>query len=258
MRYAQAIVRPPGASYAEGLTSSGALGAPVMAVAIAQHQAYCAALRACGLKVTVLDADDAHPDSTFVEDVAVIAERVAVATRPGAPSRGGEVASMLGVLRSLGREVVSIEAPGTLDGGDVCQADDLFLIGVSARTNEHGARQLADILQRHGYRAALVDVRAVPGLLHLKSGLSYLGEGRMIVAPQMPHSGALTDFERIELLPGESYAANCLRINDRVLAAAGFPGLAAELAAREMAVQILEMSEFRKMDGALSCLSLRY
>ena len=258
MRYTQAIVRPPGSNYAHGQTSSSALGAPVMAMALAQHQAYCAALRGCGLELTVLDVDDGYPDSTFVEDVAVIAERVAVATRPGAPSRAGEVASMLGVLRALGREVESIEAPGTVDGGDICQADEHFLIGVSSRTNDHGARQVAAILERHGYRASLVDVRGVHGLLHLKSGLSYLGEGRLVVAPQVPHDGALAEFERIELAAGESYAANTLCINDRVLVAAGFPGLVAALAVRKLTVQSLEMSEFRKMDGALTCLSLRF
>lgn len=261
-RFTQAIVRPPGASFVNGLTTAAALGTPVLATARAQHQAYVAALRSCGLQVTELKPDETFPDSTFVEDTAVICERVAVATRPGAPTRAGEVAAIAAALRTLGREPVAIQAPGTVDGGDICQMDDHFLIGVSARTNENGANQLAAILRHHGYRASLIDVRTVPGLLHLKSGMSYLGERRMMVAPGMPRAGALAaalaGIERIEVDRSESYAANCIRVNDKVLVAKGFPRTAERLAARGIATLSLEMSEFEKMDGGLSCLSLRF
>ena len=258
MIFTQAIVRLPGASYTQGLTTSSALGAPVLSNALAQHRSYMEALQSCGLKVKVLEPDEAHPDSTFVEDTAVIAERVAVATRPGAPSRAGEVSSIVAALRSLGRATVAIEAPGTVDGGDVCQADEHFLIGVSERTNESGARQLADILQTHGYRASLIDVRSVPGLLHLKSGLTYLGDGRFIVAPGMPADEALSGYQQIAVEGDEIYAANAVRVNDRVFIAAGFPGIAEKLAALHVSVVSLDVSEFRKMDGGLSCLSLRF
>ncbi len=258
MRFTQAIVRTPGACFANGLTTAAALGAPVLTKARAQHLAYVEALCSCGLHVTTLEPDEAYPDSTFVEDTAVIAERVAVATRPGAPTRAGEVLSIVTALRALGREPVPIQSPGTVDGGDICQADDHFLIGMSARTNEHGARQLADILRNHGYQASLIDVRTVPGLLHLKSGISYLGNGQMIVATGVPRAGALARFERVEVDAGESYAANCIRVNDRVLIASGFPRTAALLAARGIATISLELSEFQKMDGGLSCLSLRF
>lgn len=262
VHFEQAIVRSPGASYVNGLTTAAALGAPLLARTRAQHQAYVAALRGCGLQVTELLPDEAFPDSTFVEDTAVIAPRVAVATRPGAPTRAGEVAAIVGTLRALGREPVPIQAPGTVDGGDVCQMDDHFLIGISARTSEAGAAQLAEILRGHRYRTTLIDVRTVPGLLHLKSGVSYLGDGRMIVAPGMPRAGALAaalaGIERIEVDRAESYAANCVRINDKVLIASGFPRLAATLAARGIDTISLEMSEFQKMDGGLSCLSLRF
>jgi dimethylargininase len=261
-RFTQAIVRPPGASFVNGLTTAAALGAPDLARARAQHQAYVAALRSCGLQVTELAPDEAYPDSTFVEDTAVISQRVAVATRPGAPTRAGEVTAIVAALQGLGREPVHIQAPGTVDGGDICQMDDHFLIGVSARTNENGAHQLADILRRQGYRTSLIDVRTVPGLLHLKSGLSWLGDQRMMVAPGMPRAGALAaalaGIERIEVDRRESYAANCVRVNDKVLIASGFPHMAVTLAARGIATISLEMSEFQKMDGGLSCLSLRF
>ena len=258
MRFTQAIVRTPGASYAKGLTTSSALGAPVLSTARAQHLAYVEALRSCGLRVTMLEPDEAHPDSTFVEDTAVIADRVAVATRPGAHARAGEVSSIVAALRALGREPMPIQAPGTVDGGDVCQAEDHFLIGISARTNENGARQLAGIVQDHGYRASIIDVRTVPGLLHLKSGISYLGDGWMVVAPGVPSAGALAGFKRIAVDSGESYAANCVLVNDQVLFASGFPRMAATFAAHGFATISLEVSEFQKMDGGLSCLSLRF
>ena len=98
----------------------------------------------------MLEADERFPDGTFVEDTAVVAERVAVASRPGAPTRAGEVSSVAAALARLRPELERIAAPGTLDGGDVCQVDEHFLIGVSARTNPSGAQQLADILRRHG------------------------------------------------------------------------------------------------------------
>ena len=226
--------------------------------ALAQHAAYCLALRECGLEVTLLPPDERFPDGTFVEDTAVVAERAAVSSRPGAPTRQGEapaIAARLGLLRS---DIEHIKVPGTLDGGDVCQVDEHFLIGLSARTNEAGATQLADILKRHGYTASLIDIRSHPTLLHLKSGVAYLGDRRFTVSSDAPEFEGLEGYERIEVADDESYAANCVRVNDSVLLAAGFPKLAARLKSLGYAVRSLEMSEFQKMDGGLSCLSIRF
>jgi dimethylargininase len=227
-------------------------------LALEQHAAYCEALRSCGLELTVLAADERHPDGTFVEDTAVVAARVAVASRPGAPTRAGEVPALAAALRQFRPQLESIEAPGTLDGGDVCQADEHFLIGISGRTNESGAKQLAAILGRHGYACSLIDIRAHRTLLHLKSGIAYLGEHRFTVSADAPALGALRGYERIVVDEAESYAANCVRVNDVVLLAAGYPRLAARLDALGYAVRSLEVSEFRKMDGGLSCLSIRF
>ncbi len=257
MRFSTAIVRVPGLSYADGLTTS-AEGRPDIGRARAQHADYCKALRACGVQVTQLPADERFPDGTFVEDTAVIAERVAIITRPGAASREGEVPAVAAALRQFRPALEQIESPGSVDGGDICQAEEHFFIGISARTNQDGAAQLAAILARHGYTASLVDIRAHRSLLHLKSGITYLGERRFVIARDAPRPAGLAPYELIEVDTAEAYAANGIRVNDFVLVAAGFPRLAARLDELGYAVRCLEVSEFRKMDGGLSCLSLRF
>jgi dimethylargininase len=231
---------------------------PDVRKALEQHAAYCRALAECGLDVTVMAADDRYPDGTFVEDTFVIAERAAIATRPGAKTRVGEVASVATALRRFRPEVAQIEAPGTLDGGDICQVDHHFLIGLSARTNEAGAAQLAAILASHQYTASTIDIRSHPSLLHLKSGITYLGEHRFLVAPGFPPMRELADYDKIEVAAGEAYAANGVRVNDDVLIAAGFPRVASTLEKLKYRVRLLDMSEFARMDGGLSCLSLRF
>jgi dimethylargininase len=260
-RHTRAIVRPPSANFAQGLTSATE-GAPDLALALEQHEAYCRTLREAGLEVMRIDSDGAHPDDTFVEDTAVLCARGAVVTRPGAPSRRGEVESVASSLRAHYRELLAIEAPGTVDGGDVCEAGDQFLIGVSARTNEHGARQLARHLERLGYGAIIVDIRPLPGLLHLKTGIAYLGAGIWLVAEevvQVARTWAGLDMRNGVAVPREeAYAANCVRVNDTVLLARGYPRVARTLRDLGRSAVPLEMSEFRKMDGGLSCLSLRF
>lgn len=257
VRFRQAIVRPPGRSFAEGLTSA-TLGPPDVEKALRQHEAYCGALAACGLEVHRLAADERHPDSTFVEDVAVLAPRCAILTRPGAPSRRGEVAAVRATLAARFPRLAAIEAPGTLDGGDVCQADDHVFIGVSRRTNEEGARQLAGLLVQEGLGASLVDIRDTPGILHLKSGVAYLGDGRLALIEPLAGRREFARRQTVPVPAGEAYAANCLRVNDRVIVAAGHPGFEATLRGLGYAVLPLDVSEFRKMDGGLSCLSLRW
>ncbi len=256
MRYTRAIVRPPAANYAQGLTDANE-GPPDYALALSQHQAYCQALIDCGLTLTTLPADPRFPDSTFVEDTAIVTARGAILTRPGAPSRAGETASMLPVLQDLYGELARITAPGTVDGGDVCEIGEHFLIGLSQRTNEEGARQLAGILQGMGYRADTLDIRSVPRLLHLKTGMSWLGGNWLLVSHDLPRTEALAPYELIITSAAEDYAANCIHINDRVLIPAGYPELARSLVALGFELLPLQMSEYRKMDGGLSCLSLR-
>jgi dimethylargininase len=258
MRFSNAIARLPGANFSNGLTTATSNSAPDVNKALKQHAAYCNALKECGLNLTVMDANLQYPDGTFVEDTFVIADRVAIATRPGAKTRMGEVASVSAALRRFRPEWEQIEAPGTVDGGDICQADEHFFIGLSARTNEAGAAQMAAILERHHYTASTVDIRGHAALLHLKSGIAYLGERRFLVVHGFPAIDAIAAAERIEVAQSEAYAANCVRVNDYVLTAAGFGGVETALKKRGFRVMALEMSEFAKMDGGLSCLSLRF
>jgi dimethylargininase len=256
MRLTTAIVRPPAATFAAGLTSSPD-AAPDVALALQQHAVYCQALIDCGLELTTLLPDPDHPDSCFVEDPAVVTPRGAIVTRPGAASRLGEADSLFSALHERYRDIVKMSAPGTLDGGDVCQVDEHFLIGLSERTNEEGARQLTGFLGRLGYRSSLIDIRGCSRFLHLKSGMSYLGDDRIVVAPELRDLDALSRYELVVVSNTELYAANCLRVNDRVLAAAGYPQLAGNLSGLGYDVLPVDLSEFRKMDGSLSCLSLR-
>lgn len=259
--FTKAIVRLPAANFADGLTTMD-LGKPDFAKTILQHQAYCAELEQCGLALTHLPADAAYPDSTFVEDVAILTAHGAIMTLPGAASRAGEVASMRGVLPQFYAELGEITAPGTLDGGDICEAGKHFLIGISLRTNEEGARQLATWLTARGYTSDTIDIRQTKGILHLKSGIAYIGtsgqDGHMVVIDALADHPALQRYAQVRTAPEEEYAANCVRVNDHVLMPQGYPKLEAALRELGYAIIALDMSEYRKMDGGLSCLSLRF
>ena len=256
MEFTRAIVRPPGPTFRQGITTAG-LGAPDLDLALEQHARYCDALRRCGLDVTVLEPEAEFPDAPFVEDTAVVAGSHAIVTRPGAPSRAGEAATVERALRPMVASISRIEAPGTLDGGDVCDAGDTFYVGVSQRTNAEGARQFGEIVEGLGYRAVTLDVRDVDGALHLKSAMSYLGDGIYVAADEVvsllgPDAGRILPVDR-----DEACAANCVRVNDYVLFAAGYPRLEARVAEAGLKPLRLDVSEYRKMDGGLSCLSIR-
>ena len=255
--FRKAIVKRPSLTFASGETTVD-LGTPDLEAALRQHDAYCDALESCGLEVIRLPPDDQHPDSTFVEDAALLTPRGAVLTRPGAISRLGEVESIAPVIRDYFENIQRIEAPGTLDAGDVCEAGEHFFIGISRRTNEHGARQLASMLDALGYTSTLIDIRGVGNILHLKSGLAYLSGRRLVVIDALRNAKELSAYELICLNSHEEYAANCLSLNGKTLVASGFPTLKHELERLDYSIISLDMSEFQKMDGGLSCLSLRF
>jgi dimethylargininase len=163
--------------------------------------------------------------------------------------------------KPIGRFFGSVRAvshPGTLDGGDVCEAEGHFFIGLSERTNEEGAAQLAAFLSEEGHRSTFVDIRGISGFLHLKSGVAYLGNGRMALVGALGKERAFAGFEAIPIPEGDEYAANCVRVNERVLLAAGYPRTEVLLRRLGYSVLTLDVSEFRKMDGGLSCLSIRF
>lgn len=255
--FSHAIVRPPAPTYAGGLTSVD-LGAPDFDLALAQHEQYCAALERCGLELIRLAPDPAHPDSTFVEDTAILAAGAGIITRPGAPSRAGEVAAIRQALATRFDGLAEIAAPGTLDGGDICEADGEVFIGLSARTNEEGARQLAAWLAARGLGSSTVDIRGRRDILHLKSGIAYLGDRRLALIGSLADHPAFRGYEIVAVADEESYGANCVRVNDAILVASGHPLLSAALRGLGYELIELEMSEYRKQDGGLSCLSLRF
>ncbi len=255
--FRNAIVRIPGKNFADGLTTVN-LGVPRFDRVLQQHASYCEALLACGLTLTTLEADLRYPDSTFLEDTAILTGRGAIITHPGAPSREGETAAVREAIRRFFPAIFDIESPGTLDGGDICEAEDHFFLGLSQRTNEEGVCQLGLYLAKLGYTSSVIDSRSMASILHLKSGISYIGDNTMVVTEELANHEFFSGYERITVTPGESYAANCVRVNQRVLVAAGHPQLNAALVKCGFNPLPLDMSEFQKMDGGLSCLSLRF
>jgi dimethylargininase len=249
--YTRAIVRRPGRNFANGITTSD-LGKPNFNKALEQHAAYCEALKRCGVELTVLEADERYPDGCFVEDTAVVNSRMKVVSRPGAATRRGEEETIAGVLAGSG-PTESITAPGTLEGGDVLRAENHYYIGISERTNTEGASQLSAILAKHGFTSSMIRVEAG---LHLKSDIAYLGNGNFISTPVFSHVAHPAN--TIILDPEEYYSANCLRVNDYLLIAKGFPKSKKKILDLGYNIIELDMSEFRKMDGGLTCLSLLF
>ncbi|GKV57846.1 N(G),N(G)-dimethylarginine dimethylaminohydrolase [Sporosarcina sp. NCCP-2222] len=248
------IVKTPGKSYLNGLTTSD-LGTPDYDVLIKQHEAYVEALEKCGVAVTHLPASEEFPDSTFVEDTAVLTSEFAVVSNPGADSRNREIVEMEPVLRKFYDKVFHIEAPGTLDGGDVLQAEDCFYIGISDRTNEEGARQLKSILEAEGYEATIIPLKE---FFHLKTGIAYVGENRMVVAGEFIEHPAFDSYEKIIIGKEDEYSANMIRVNDYVIIPSGYEETKRKLVEAGYETIELDMSEVRKHDGGLSCLSLRF
>lgn len=249
--YTRAIVRRPGRNFANGITTSN-LGQPDFIKALEQHAAYCDALTRCGVELTVLEADERYPDGCFVEDTAVVNSKVKVISRPGADTRRGEEEAIALVLAGFGT-TESITPPGTLEGGDILRAENHYYIGLSARTNAEGASQLSAILAKHGFTSSVIRVEAG---LHLKSDIAYLGEGNFISTPVF--SKIAHPANTIILDQDEYYSANCLRVNDYLLIPKGFPKSRKKILDLGYNIIELEMSEFRKMDGGLTCLSLLF
>ena len=251
------IVRRPCRALVEGITSNPQLGKPIYEKALQQHDTYIEALKQCGVAVTVLPADERYPDSCFVEDPAVITRKCAIITNPGAASRNGEKNEIIGAVRKFfdDDKIEYIVGPGTLEGGDVMMVGDHFYVGRSARTNEEGIRQFIAILEKHGLTGSEVTLEEV---LHLKTGVNYLENNNMLVSGEFVTKPEFAKYNRVEIPEEEAYAANCIWVNGTVIVPQGYP--AVEKAVRDLGypVILVDTSEFRKLDGGLSCLSLRF
>ena len=251
------IVKTPCKTVCDGITSNPQLGQPVYEKALEQHKCYIEALKKCGVKVTVLEADDAFPDSCFVEDVAVVTKKCAVITNPGASTRNQETKSMIPVLEKFypAECIEYIKAPGTLEGGDVMMCGDTFYVGLSARTNEEGIAQFSEILGKYGYTVKAVPLEKV---LHLKTGVNYLENNNMLVCGEFIDKEEFASYNKIVIPENEAYAANCIWVNGTVIVPEGYPSVKAAVEAAGYSVLTVDTSEFRKIDGGLSCLSLRF
>jgi dimethylargininase len=252
--FKHAIVRKVSENFQYGLTSAK-LGKPEYNKAHLQHSNYVEALKKCGLKIITLEMDNRFPDSTFVEDTAIINEDVAIIANLGANSRKGEEIEIKKVLDEFYDNVESIVDPGTLDGGDVLRVEDQYFIGISQRTNRAGALQLKDFLRYYGYTCSLVKLKK---FLHLKTGIAYIGDNNLVVSGELIDNPLFHEYNVLKVDQDESYATNCIRVNDYVLIAEGYKKLADSISNLGYSSFKLDMSEFRKMDGGLSCLSLRF
>jgi dimethylargininase len=251
-RLTRAVVRLPGENFGQGLTAAR-LGDPDHALMLVQHSAYVRALKNLGLDVLTLEPRPEFPDAHFVEDTAVVLSGLAVITRPGAPSRRGEEETIEPVLGRFLR-TAHIRAPGTLDGGDVLVLGRRIFIGLSERTNAEGARQMGRLAEAEGYAWTAVPV--VSGL-HLKSSVNAAGEGTLLITRRLERHGCFRAYNLIEVDPAEEAAANVLCCNGSLIMAAGFDRTREKLEKRGLSPIVLDVSEARKMDGGLTCLSLR-
>lgn len=252
--FSNVIARTPCKNMVAGITTAD-LGQPDYDKALIQHQNYLGALKQCGVKIMLLAADEDFPDSTFVEDTALMTPHCAIVTNPGAQSRKGEVIEMKKIISRFYKNVEQIEAPGTVEAGDIMMVGSHYYIGLSERTNEAGALQMIDILERYGMTGSMVTLSEV---LHLKTGMSYLENNNLLACGEFLTKPEMQQYQLIEIDADESYAANCIWVNETVIVPAGFPKTQAAIEAAGYKTLSVDVSEFRKIDGGLSCLSLRF
>ena len=249
-----AIVRPPGTTYVECIQPPGSVDAIDYARALEQHGAYVAAIATQAVDVVALEPDEHFPDSCFVEDAVIVTEGLGVVCLMGASTRRGEEISVAGALAEH-VELAHITPPATIDGGDVVRIQNRLYVGVSQRTNRHAIDQLRAILEPRGGDVVAVEMK---GVLHLKSACTYVGSDTIVISPEHVDPRSFGDCHAIAVPAAESYAANCLAVGDAVLVSAGYPRTRDLLDTRGFDTQTLEMSEFRKGWGSLTCLSVLF
>lgn len=258
--FTKAITKKPCKALINGISTAQFVEAgekPDYELSLRQHDKYVEILESLGLEVLDLEADELYPDSCFTEDPAVVMERCAVITNPARSSRNGEKEEILPAIRKFysDEQIFHIEAPGTMEGGDVMRIGDHFYVGQSDRTNAEGARQFNEIVTRFGYTSSTVPVTEG---LHLKDFAIYLENNNMLVTENVDKLDAFKDFNRFIVAPEELYAINSLNINGTVLVPLGYPKTLKIIEDLGYTVKLVDTSEFKKIDGSLTCLSLRF
>ncbi len=247
-----AITRRPSPAMADAELTHIAPVPIDIARADAQHAAYRAALIGTGLALVDLPALAGHPDCAFVEDVAVCLPEVVIRCRPGAVSRRGEVSAIAGAL-PMDRRVATIDAPGTIDGGDVLVIAKDIYIGRSTRTDAAAIAAVTCIVEPHGYRVHSVPMASA---LHLKTAVTALADDLLLLNPGWVDATLFGGRRHVAVAAGEPFAANSLRIGDALLYPAAYPQTAARIEAVGLAITGLDISEFAKAEAGLTCLSL--
>lgn len=237
-----------------GMTGSK-LGSPDHDLALLQHSRYVEALKECGLEVEILEAEEQYPDSTFIEDVALLTKNCVIITNPDAESRRGETAGIKNVLGKYYSDIETVSGPGYAEAGDIMMAGSHFYIGLSERTNLPGAKQIIKHLEKYGMSGSVVKLEKV---LHLKTGVAYLEHNNLVACGEFLSKKEFQEFNVLKIDDDESYAANCVWINDRVLIPEGYPKAKKIIESSGYTCIETDVSEFRKLDGGLSCLSLRF
>ncbi len=254
-RFSHAIVRAPSRSIVEGLRAAD-IGTPDLALFRRHHALYVTTLRSSGAEVIELEPLEDFPDSVFVEDTALCLPDLAVVMRPGAPSRLGEAPAMAPALGELYDRVLTIEGPGFIEGGDILTTESEILVGRSARTDSDGVAELRRLLEPEGYKVR--EVQTPAGVLHFKTDCSLLDEETILATTRLDASGCFAGYRVLHTADGEEAAANSIRFNDLVLMPAGFPRTAERLSKAGYEVREIGNSEAAKLDGGMSCLSLRF
>lgn len=255
-RFTHAVTRRPSASITRGLRAVDT-GNPDLALMERHHTDYIAALKAAGAEVIELPPLDGYPDSVFVEDTALCLPQGAVIMRPGAPSRLGEAAEMAPVLEGLYSTVRRIAGEDSfIEGGDILVTETEILVGRSARTNAAGVAELAELVADWGHRVR--ELHTPPGVLHFKTDCSLMDAETVLSTDRLAASGCFAGYRVIPVAAGEEASANAIRYNDSVLFPAGFPRTRDRLVDAGYNVTEIGNSECAKIDGGMSCLSLRF
>lgn len=255
--FKNAILRKPCKNIIHGITSNKELGKVDYDLAVYQHEIYAKTLEKCGLKVEILEELEEYPDSCFVEDVAVLTRKCAIITNPGAITRNGEINYIKEIINKyyLKEDIKYIMFPGTLDGGDVMMVGDTFYVGESERTNDEGIQQFSKILEKYGMSVIKIKLDKI---LHLKTGVNYLEGNTLLIMKELYDEEEFREYKKIVVPKEEEYGANSLWINGVIIVPKGYIRIKKLLEENGYRTVEVDTSEFRKIDGGLSCLSLRF